>query len=193
MAASPTWTAPADWANGELVTDTKLNAQVRDNLQYLWQKGHRQGTSFPGSPAVYDRFFRTDLLFDCVYDGARWLTTNEYSASFTQGALSPYSATILAGEMVAPAYTAFVTQFAVRSAPVSGTHNSSNYWNIDWRYDGGVFSVFNTIGDSGVVVRRTTPNVACAGAMYIGWALTKIGTPSAIYISGSMQYRLVIT
>ena len=37
------WTTPRDWTNGETVTDTLLNAQVRDNLTYL--KGVLDGAS----------------------------------------------------------------------------------------------------------------------------------------------------
>jgi hypothetical protein len=32
------WTPPADWANLEVVTNTKLNAQVRDNMRELWHR-----------------------------------------------------------------------------------------------------------------------------------------------------------
>jgi hypothetical protein len=32
------------------------------------------GNSFPGSPNLYDRFYRTDRGIDYYYDGARWLS-----------------------------------------------------------------------------------------------------------------------
>ena len=32
------WTAPRDWTNGEIVTQTMLNTDVRDNMKELWHE-----------------------------------------------------------------------------------------------------------------------------------------------------------
>src|SRR5688572_13447523 len=40
--------------------------------------GYDEGTSFPGSPSTDDKYYRTDLNLLCVYDGTRWLTTQQY-------------------------------------------------------------------------------------------------------------------
>lgn len=32
------WTPPDDWANNEIVTHTKLNEQLRDNMKELWHE-----------------------------------------------------------------------------------------------------------------------------------------------------------
>lgn len=36
----PTWTNPRTWVNGETVTHTELNEQIRDNLDFLHSKDH---------------------------------------------------------------------------------------------------------------------------------------------------------
>jgi hypothetical protein len=39
------------------------------------------GTSFPGSPATSDRYFRTDRNIEYVYDGTRWLSMQQFVLS----------------------------------------------------------------------------------------------------------------
>lgn len=41
--------------------------------------GVAEGTSFPGSPAAGDKFYRTDRKFQYEYDGTRWLTSDLFS------------------------------------------------------------------------------------------------------------------
>jgi hypothetical protein len=67
-----TWTAPRTWTNGELVTDTMLNAHVRDNTDYLYTYGGGAGTAFPGSPVAGQTFFRTDKRLLFAYTGSAW-------------------------------------------------------------------------------------------------------------------------
>lgn len=41
--------------------------------------GTQSGTSFPGSPATDDRFYRTDRRIEYFYDGTRWLSTQLFT------------------------------------------------------------------------------------------------------------------
>lgn len=41
------------------------------------------GTGFPGSPTTSDRFYRTDLGIEYVWDGTRWLSTTYYTEILT--------------------------------------------------------------------------------------------------------------
>ena len=50
------------------------------------------GTVFPLTPAVDDRFFRTDLAEEYYYDGTRWLSTIEKTLFFKTSVIEPYTA-----------------------------------------------------------------------------------------------------
>jgi hypothetical protein len=47
--------------------------------------GYAEGTSFPGSPANNDKYFRTDRDLLYFYDGTRWLTVHEYDVRQDDG------------------------------------------------------------------------------------------------------------
>lgn len=196
MAASPTWTAPADWANGELVTDTKLNAQVRDNLQTLYQKGPQQGTAFPGSPAAQDRFFRTDLLLDCVYDGTRWLSQNEYLATMIPEALLPYTTSIyVARGALRGDISVYLTKFRAPTLVVA-PNNGSNYWTVK------VLDASGAVTLAQISTAATTAGVWTAGNVTVNTVdadimfnvtVTKTGAPGALYAPVGLYYRLILT
>lgn len=70
------------------------------------------GTSFPGSPASGDRFYRTDVNIECVYDGTRWLSTQMFELDLTS--LFDISGT---------------TKSAAKPVPFSGTYG---IWLVSW-------------------------------------------------------------
>lgn len=55
--------------------------------------GIASGTSFPGSPATNDRFYRTDRRIEYFYDGTRWLTTQLFYQSAVLANAIQYTAT----------------------------------------------------------------------------------------------------
>lgn len=70
----------AGW-DGSMEAPTK-NA-LYDKIQTIAGGGVPSGSSFPGSPATNDLFFRTDRGFLYFYDGTRWLTVEERMLTFS--------------------------------------------------------------------------------------------------------------
>lgn len=125
MALTGVYTSPVEWVDGQLVTAADLNTYHANNTLYLYRKGAQQGTAFPGSPASGDRFFRTDLLLDCVYDGTRWLSAEEYAVHFNVGSGITTNQTFYAA--IDDALNIYLTRF-VFTHYVATTNNNSNYW-----------------------------------------------------------------
>ena len=111
----------SDAAAIELYTSNALRLTIASNGELI-----HGGTSFPGSPSSSARFFRTDLGFECYYDGTRWLTVHEYSVGrqFDTPAAGTY--------VIAPfhiTYAPYITR-VVRIIATSATNNGTNYWTI---------------------------------------------------------------
>jgi hypothetical protein len=91
--------------------------------------GLASGTSFPGSPSSGALFFRTDRGLIYYYDGARWLTVNEYTIQFynMDGPSLPYNAAATLRAKMAP-YTGtydFYMEKLFWSVYVSGFNNGA--------------------------------------------------------------------
>jgi hypothetical protein len=158
------------------------------------------GTAFPSSPPTSMRFFRTDLGYDCYYDGTRWLTISEYSLVITA---QVSSAVAFDAAFVVPrddGYRAYWTYAAVQTF-ISPTNTIANYWTIELQ------SVDNAIASTTTIASFNTSALAAGGnytALGITTALptnrpltrahvTKTGAPSSIALTMTAYYRLVIT
>lgn len=87
------------------------------------------GTSFPGSPATNDRYFRTDRGIEYYYDGTRWLSTHlVVHAIATQDALTPQTSTqdLRSPNPGAGLYAIYVERLIVASFLTTTT--ASNYF-----------------------------------------------------------------
>lgn len=100
--------------------------------------GYAEGTSFPGSPATDDQFFRTDLDLLFLYDGTQWLSSQLFIHELRpQEALpSNRSATtngvLSCSPMLAPDFDFWIQEFRAASLVIT-TVNATNYWRFDLR------------------------------------------------------------
>lgn len=159
------------------------------------------GTSFPGSPATNDLFFRTDRGLLYYYDGTRWVTVNEYDQSLAVlDVLEPVSATnpILFGTRVQGNNGIYVTNLDC-STFSSGTNNGTNYWTYQLvrrtstSTDTNVGSSFNTSADTANAWTRHDVAIGVAVTADEMWVLkvTKVSAPSTAYAAANVRYRLI--
>lgn len=194
---TPTWTLPPDWTAGQLVTAGQLNTYVGNNLLYLYRRGGQQGTAFPGSPATGDRFFRTDLLYDCVYDGSRWLTAESELAPMPRYTL-PLSVTGSAGLWPKHgSYARYVTALNV-TYNVQTTNNGSNYWTIKLvRADtGGALTsdISTSAASPGVWTNTALSSLNLVTGSYgLSLVTGKVGAPGDLFVTATISFRLIIT
>lgn len=156
------------------------------------------GTAFPSSPDTNTRFFRTDLGFECYYDGTRWLTAHEYQADFQQYELAPpYSAVSDPLMFAVPGdYNSLYVTRAHARLLVNTTNNGSNYWSVELRQEGSSIWSFNTSADAAATALLKTQNInaAYSPATHFSWRLaSKTGAPGSIYIVGSFRFRFVVS
>lgn len=159
------------------------------------------GTAFPSSPAAGWRFFRTDLGFLCYFDGARWLTVQEYPT-----VIPPYGRTAqpYAGAagvlLLAPMRTdrGLVVTRAKAYLDVVAPNTGANFWSLALKESAGGSSIwtFTTAADApGVGLNKEffTPTVVVAANYYTFEVTGKTGAPGTIVLSGGFWYRLIIT
>jgi hypothetical protein len=152
-----------------------------------------RGTSFPGSPAANDLFFRTDLGITCQYNGTRWLGPPE-PVPFTpwEGA-APYNTSGYAPFVFPSIVKSFVFIEVDFLVYVYTTNNASNYWTISiTNAITTLLSVITaSIGANAVITVSPTINPATlyTSAMYLNITITKTGAPGNIDVSPNIRVR----
>lgn len=178
------------------------------------------GTSFPGSPATNDRYWRTDLAMEFYYDGTRWLSTQIFEKQMLphNGATTSTSVGDLFGNITA------TSAFNLRALAPS-LHGGSDVWIIDYRMtfivEGGGTALdgsnkwvatflgvdlngsslgtiaTTTINSGSSSVRRvstvTVGALAPSGTVYYVVTWTKTGTPGNLETGEAYSYRIVAT
>jgi hypothetical protein len=164
--------------------------------------GYDEGTSFPGSPATGDKFYRTDRNLLYYYDGTRWLTVTLYIGTYAPGdtTVPPFSAASAAigYTLPDPDYGTYLVDFQAVTG-VYGTNDGSNYWTIEFRRrnaanTGASITSFDTSGDtaSNWVHHDVAINaVLDATAKLIEVQIAKVGGPANLYCSPRFTYRLI--
>jgi len=119
--------------------------------------GSTSGASFPLSPGLNDRFWRTDLGIEFYYDGTRWLSIQRIliPISNTEHVPFPYQVTTV------PAHRfSFGNEFDLwlenwaSTSQVLTTNNASNFWAVELRKTdnatgtSAVVATFNTSADA---------------------------------------------
>lgn len=166
--------------------------------------GISTGASNPGSPSTNDLFYRTDLSLFIVYDGTRWLTTNEYTLSHqidnlafpitaTQGAVPRWP--------VPSDYGIYLTRY-IQTSFVQTTNSGTSYWTftLQRRTNANVATTLGSIENTSAdTADRWTPHdinlnvVLDATAKNISMVLTKVSSPGALYYQPTLLYRKIIT
>jgi hypothetical protein len=171
------------------------------------------GTAFPASPTGGQRFFRTDRLLEYVWDGVRWLSTQEKDYAFAfprvlqgsvDGTTSGQTVSGITGQ--APIDQRYRTRWhyiMVRSF-VATTNDASNYWRIQVIKVGTnpAATVYettsiqdqngNAVGANVSVVR--TPAIAAesvAGDHLVYVQCTKVGAPGSLASVVDVKGRLI--
>lgn len=158
------------------------------------------GTAFPPGPATNQRFTRTDLGYDCYYDGTRWLTVEEYAVTImAQGGalLGTTTATDLFAPIDNGTYDCWLTRVNAVSQ-INTTLNGSNYWTFALTRQPSATSLgsFNTSADTvNTPARHDITIGALSGASdkYVWFQATKTGSPGGMYLFATFYYRKVIT
>jgi hypothetical protein len=187
-------------------TDTVRDAIGKLQAQNSAGRGN-SGTSFPGSPATGDVYFRTDLGYLCYYSGATygWLSVHEYSslnyADDDKAGVTASSLALILAKLNST-YGFYVTRIAINTY-VATTNNGSNYWNVTIRSENSTRTsttslyTFTTSADSpgGYVGHDGNPSTPTNATNKYGISInvTKTGTPGALYFACAVYYRLIVT
>lgn len=161
--------------------------------------GVNSGTSFPGSPATNDLFYRTDILGGTLfkYDGTRWRSAQTFSFANT---LVP-AATADWGYW--PPNTSGTDIWLVDwrvGYNVASAHSSSNFWTVSLhKYDNTTDTTISTITTDKSTTTWNEPAASAIGAL-VGLTnkvmfihMVKSGTPGTTTIFWEVQYQLVQT
>lgn len=190
----------------------RLAAQIEPYLTMQRMVG--VGTAFPASADVPlglqagDRFFRSDLGWECYYDGTRWLTCHEYALplTFASGGsgLPSYSAGLNTAYMnTASGYTAYWTRMACHTN-AAATNNGSNYWTVTVQginlaaSAGTTIIAFDTSADTAGVRTNHSATVSAGNALpannyFVSAILAKVGTPGNLEMTMVMHHKYVVT
>jgi hypothetical protein len=162
----------------------------------------RQGTSFPASPATGRMFFRSDLGLDCYYDGARWLTINEFVSSIDSFTVLSANGNVSVGA-IRTDYKPYITRYVVHTN-VATTNDGTKYWTIDIRSLSATYAntttvtTFTTASDtastwanheSSTMTGTATPDNS--GNFDIN--CTKTSTPGNLTYTIAVYYKLIVT
>lgn len=163
--------------------------------------GVASGTSFPGSPANGDLFYRTDLDLLCRYrsSGTRWVTTNLFDMAMTNDTvLQPFGANGQPqyANPFGGVYDLWMENwYAVTS--VATTNNGSNFWTcIIEKQDGTDIVSFTTAADTAGVITNHTVAIGALLGTSTKWVQTNIIktlSPGTLVLFSHATYRLVIT
>jgi len=167
--------------------------------------GYAEGTSFPASPALNDKFYRTDLNLLCFYDGTRWLTAQEYAlpSGLSEGANSFFnvsSAFTSWRAAVRSDFELYLTRWAVTSR-VQTTNDGSNYYTVNLDYQNAattasLIASFSTNADAASTIVQHDQQIDAAldaSAVNIIVVISKTGTPGACHVIPALYYRLIVT
>jgi hypothetical protein len=157
------------------------------------------GTAFPTGIAAGFMFFRTDLGFLCYYDGTRWLTVHEYSATLVPYGRSaqPYSGG--AGTLlIYPVRTDYVAYYTRAKAylDVLTTNNGTNFWSFTLTVGATAAWAFNTSADAAgtALNKEDTTGGVTAGTTFAKLDVSsKTGAPGTLAINVTYWYRLIVT
>jgi hypothetical protein len=161
--------------------------------------GLRSGTSFPGSPATGDRFFRTDRILEYFYDGTRWLSTQIITLFATLS--SPANYTVTSANQYRTGFSKqghadIYVEYISLSYILVGTGN----WTVAYNWNANSPAAGGTIG-SGITVAtnvsgnhyytETAIGSVLTAAADIDFTFTKNSGSATFFPMACITYRLV--
>ena len=166
------------------------------------------GTSFPGSKATNDRYYRTDLQSEYIWDGTRWISLAAQQMAFPFASVPPLTATGVAHRMGMPG--ALGGSDIYLGAVIGGFYvdagtalSASHKWvgTVSKTNNAGATSLGTITIDSGASSQwRALPvlsiaAVAAVGSGYVAFEINwvKTGTPGNLYANPVLAYRTVAT
>lgn len=156
------------------------------------------GTSFPGSPATGDRYWRTDLAEEFYYDGTRWLSTVISRLALGTFQNISVGATLDMSVEAADGDVWLIAMYA--SLYTVTTLDGSKYWNLElFKYDAGsgtsLGSVNNQGGTANTYIRKKLAIGALLGTGMddLNLSASKTSTPGNLYGGMHVTYRTVRT
>jgi hypothetical protein len=159
------------------------------------------GTSFPGSKATGDRYWRTDLGLLFYWDGTRWVTVNEYSTSGVTETLAPTATNTLTRMAALTDFDIYATVWDVSTFVVT-TNNGTSFWTIEAVKTSTANADTNmTTGNTSADAANTwtrhklTVNTAIVSAANptIGLHATKTSAPGQLFYSATLRFRIIGT
>lgn len=165
--------------------------------------GYAEGASNPGSPALNDKFYRTDLNLLIYYDGTRWLTVQEYALPMGGGMDHTGNTTATPNTQarwpVRSDYGVYLTRWAASTLIVT-TNTGSAFWTVALRWTNAANTQttlvsFNTSADAPtnwIHHDQAINAVLDAAAVQIQTVATKTGAPGAIYCTSQLFGRLIV-
>lgn len=174
-----------------------------DTPMYLMPR-YPEGSSFPGSPANNDKFYRTDLNLLCYYNSTLgvWLTVTQYRIQLGGGDAIPIATTNLqSARFPVSADLQMYIEKWLSVAYVSSPNSGSAYWSatLEWNTVANVgttIASYNTSADTVTnnVRREISVNlILSASAITIGVRHAKTGSPGSLYALNTLIYRLIVT
>lgn len=150
---------------------------------------HPKGTSFPGSPASGDFFYRTDLNLEFFWNGTRWLTTHLYIQPLeTQRGFNVMSA---GTTWDSPRYQdlgLWMEKFMV-SMHVLTTNDGTRYWT--GTCEGVVLSTQGLAANVTHVLQADLNTASAPDGNPTGVTWTKVSTPGSLVGTAIIAYRLI--
>lgn len=163
-----------------------------------------RGTSFPttgydGNAVVADdRFYRTDVDFACIYDGARWLTQHTEVLRFPRTTYSANTTDVTVLQTLPTDFAVILTRMEMYTT-LGATNNATNFWFYQLQrtsadVTGGLNTSLGTAGGDYQLGADLTTVLTIGG--YLNVRVAKGGTgaaPSNLNVAGMVRYRLIIT
>jgi hypothetical protein len=187
VATDAIWDAAGDLAVGSgantaarLAIGAAGGAVSRINGAVAWNSG----TSFPGSAATGDRYWRTDLRMEFFYDGTRWLSTTQRVLTMDARAAhssSGLAATATLGNMAMPNVDIYVEDFRVIAFASAGAFDGTNHWVITLDK--------LTTGNASTTIGTLTMNSQTSN----NWKVWEVAVDAVVALSAHVVFRLVAT
>jgi hypothetical protein len=176
-------------------------AELERSLAQLRTRGSgvSSGTAFPSSPQTGYRFFRSDLGYECFYDGSQWLTCQVFEARMMALTATVTGENNAAGTQIVPHltdYGLYLLRWEV-IAFVLTTNSGANYWTMRLRGAGAttLASTDSSAQAPGVAWRATITSFSNHAAYDYYNVRTEItaGAPGSLTWRWAARYRLIIT